>query len=187
MTTNVPEIFYNSSLNWDLSSWLRNVYFCLGTNNKTFVHGSMTIIEITVSVMPLQNIMSFKTSLWITEIVNFTWRMWWLDIPFPEIRHAFLVFSLVRVPAACQLPLWKRSYIWKEVSKPQIVIVFPAKKKKIQSSAEALTAVPCHGEKSSTRKQSSIYHYHVYALVVCILWLSFKHVCITLNNFSEWQ
>lgn len=130
MTTNVPEIFYNSSLNWDLSSWLRNVYFCLGTNNKTFVHGSMTIIEITVSVMPLQNIMSFKTSLWITEIVNFTWRMWWLDIPFPEIRHAFLVFSLVRVPAACQLPLWKRSYIWKEVSKPQIVIVFPAKKKK---------------------------------------------------------
>ena len=33
---------------------------------------------------------------------------------------------------------------------------------KTQSSAEALTAVPCHGEKSSTGKQRSIYSYHIF-------------------------
>lgn len=51
------------------------------------------------------------------------------------------------------------SYIWKGVSKPQIVIVFSCQK--TQSSAEALTAVPCHEENSSTSKQRSIYPYHI--------------------------
>lgn len=32
-----------------------------------------------------------------------------LDTPFPETSHTFLLFSLVRAPAVCQLPLWKRS------------------------------------------------------------------------------
>lgn len=75
------------------------------------------------------------------------------------MRGASLVYSAVRVPTVCQIPCGKGSYIWKGVSKPQIVIVFPAKKP--QSSAEALTAVPCHGEKSSTSKQRSIYPYHI--------------------------
>lgn len=46
-------------------------------------------------------------------------------------------------------------YIWKGVSKLQIVIVFSAKKKKKkrQGSAETPTAVPCHGGQSSMRKQ----------------------------------
>lgn len=37
---------------------------------------------------------------------------------------------------------------------------FPCQKHK--SSAEALTAVSCHGERSSTGKQRNIYPYHIF-------------------------
>lgn len=158
--TNVPQIFHNSSLNWDLSSWLRNVYLCLETNNKTFVHRSMNIIESIVSLRPLKKtcykFQSISLNNQDRELLSGEYDDLTSLLQKQEVPSWFSVFLelLQSVSYLCG----KGSYIWKGVSKPQNVIVFLAKK---QSSAEVLTAAPCHGEKSSTRKQRSIYPYHV--------------------------
>lgn len=76
------------------------------------------------------------------------------------MRGAFLVFSLVRVPTVCQIPLWKRELYLERSQQTSDCNCFSCQKN-TQSSAEALTAVPCHEENSSTSKQRSIYPYHI--------------------------
>lgn len=187
--TNVSEVFYNSSLNWDLSSWLRNVNFCLGTNNKTFVYGSVSIMESVVSFRPLK-----KTPCYEFQNISLNSR----DCELVPGKFDKLTYLFQKREVPFWFSVWleflqsvsylcgKGNYIWKEVSKTQIVIVFPAKKN--QSSAEALTAVPCHGEKSSTRKQRSIYPYHILcSSSVHNLSIILKTVYIILNNSSKWQ
>lgn len=128
---NLPEIFYNSSLNWCLSSWLRNVYFCLGTNKKTFVHGSMSILATMVSLQPFKKRCEFPSislNNWDCELLsgkfdNLTYLLQKQEVP--SWFSVWLEF-LQAVSYLCG----KGSYIWKEIRKPQIVIVIPAKKKK---------------------------------------------------------
>lgn len=171
--TNVSEIFYNSFLNRDLSSWLRNVDFCLGTYNKTFVYGSMSIIESMVSFRPLKKpyyeFQSISLNNRDCELVpgkfdNSTYLLQKQEVPF--WFSVWLEF-LQSVSYLCG----KGSYIWKEVSKPQIVIVFPAKKNRVLLKPWQLCLVM---EKNLQQENKEAFIPIIYyAPAVCIICLSF--------------
>lgn len=185
---NLPEIFYNSSLNWCLSSWLRNVYFCLGTNTTTFVHGSMRILATMVSLQPFKKRYEFPSislNNWDCELLsgkfdNLTYMLQKQEVP--SWFSVWLEF-LQAVSYLCG----KGSYIWKEIRKPQIVIVIPAKKKKrVLMKLWQLCLVM---EKNLQQEQKEAFIPIIYyALVVWVMCLSYQKLCyIMLNNSSKWQ
>lgn len=139
-----------------------------------FVHELRSVIK-TLSLLGLKNM------LWILKTL-FLWQA--LSCPFFSRGSRSPGAQLLELVQSVMYFCRQGIYIWKGVSKLQVVIVFSAKKEK-KCSPEALTAVPCHGGQSSTRKQ-----WEHLPLSHSMLWWcawSFKTAHRILNNFPKKQ
>lgn len=144
------------------------MYLCLGTNNKTLVHGSMSIIE-TTCLTGLKKSHEFQSTSLNNRDCKLVWRIWQLDISFPETRAPFLVFSWLEFLWSVSYICGKGSYIWEGV-RNLILWLFSLAKNRILLKPWQLCLVM---EKNLQQENKAFIPIIYYALVICILCPSF--------------
>ena len=115
-----------------------------------------------------------------------TCGIWWFDRPFLEIRGAFLVFSMVRVPTVCQIPLWKRELYLERSQQTSDCNCFSCQKTyRVLLNPWQLCLVMEKNLQQANKEAFIPLIY--YALVVWIICLSFLKLYIILNKSTKKQ